>query len=199
MRVIMALLLAVVSLPLVAAEPVRLGLVLAGGGESVSKAALAAMRVETEKILDLDEIRFEWRGPEGLRPGETFDRIVVVRFVEPEIDGVQVRGLDGPLGSTQVSEGRVLPFVTLDSARVRRTVERLAIATRTPATRQDLGRALGRVLSHELYHVLSASQDHDSEGVAQAALSGRELVRGELRFTESTRERIRQGLRRALD
>jgi hypothetical protein len=196
MRLLGAVLAGLVALPLAAMEPVRLGVVVVGGQDRVAKATLAAMRAETSRILNLSELDLVWRDAGGVGTGEVFDRFVVVRLIDAGGDGAQVRGADGPLGTTDVSEGQVLPFVTVDPDRVRQAVVRYFEAAGVAATQQDLGRALGRVLSHEIYHVLSARSDHDTEGLAKPALSGYELTRGEPGFTEWTKERIREGLRR---
>jgi hypothetical protein len=41
---------------------------------------------------------------------------------------------------------------------------------------QLLGRALGRVVAHELVHILSRSQVHSKSGVEMRALSGQQLI-----------------------
>ena len=43
-----------------------------------------------------------------------------------------------------------------------------------------MGRALGRVVAHELVHMLTRSDDHAREGVQKAALSGRQLIAASL-------------------
>jgi hypothetical protein len=54
-----------------------------------------------------------------------------------------------------------------------------------------LGRALGRVVAHELVHILTGSHDHGREGVAQAALSGAQLITPRLSLSPSDLERLR--------
>jgi len=45
-----------------------------------------------------------------------------------------------------------------------------------------LGRALGRMLAHEVMHMLSQSGAHGAAGVAKTALSGSQLIAPELRL-----------------
>jgi hypothetical protein len=49
-------------------------------------------------------------------------------------------------------------------------------------SRADLliGRALGRVVAHELVHMLTKSGVHGTEGVEKPALSGKQLIAGVL-------------------
>jgi len=42
------------------------------------------------------------------------------------------------------------------------------------------GRAIARVLAHELYHVLARTESHAAKGVAQRALSGSDLAADQL-------------------
>jgi hypothetical protein len=53
-----------------------------------------------------------------------------------------------------------------------------------------LGRALGRVLAHEVVHILSKSGTHGHAGVAKTALSGSQLIAPELRLGPEDLERI---------
>jgi hypothetical protein len=54
-----------------------------------------------------------------------------------------------------------------------------------------MGRALGRVLAHELVHILTKSAAHGQDGVTQPALTGRELIGAPLRLTHTDVERLR--------
>jgi len=58
-----------------------------------------------------------------------------------------------------------------------------------------LGRAMGRVLAHELYHIVADTAGHGENGVAQPALSARELTSGQLELRASDVEAIQSGLR----
>jgi hypothetical protein len=49
-----------------------------------------------------------------------------------------------------------------------------------------LGRALARVLAHELYHILTQSENHADSGVAKAALSVADLMGSRFEFDSAT-------------
>jgi hypothetical protein len=53
-----------------------------------------------------------------------------------------------------------------------------------------LGRALGRVLAHEVVHILTRSGAHGHDGVAKTALSGTQLIAPELRLEPADLRRI---------
>jgi len=52
------------------------------------------------------------------------------------------------------------------------------------ATQRDLafGRAMGRVLAHELYHILANEKGHDRTGIAKPVITAQELLAGSIRF-----------------
>jgi hypothetical protein len=60
--------------------------------------------------------------------------------------------------------------------------------------RADLlvGRALGRVVAHELVHMLTKSGQHAREGVQKAALSGRQLIAASLPLSAVDIDRLIQ-------
>jgi hypothetical protein len=54
-----------------------------------------------------------------------------------------------------------------------------------------LGRALGRVLVHELVHMLTQSGRHTKQGVEQPALSGKQLIGASLKLSPADLEQLR--------
>jgi hypothetical protein len=55
-----------------------------------------------------------------------------------------------------------------------------------------LGRALGRVLAHEVYHILAKTTGHGRAGVAKSALSGRQLIADRIAFDEHDLRKLRK-------
>ena len=53
-----------------------------------------------------------------------------------------------------------------------------------------MGRALGRVVAHELVHILSKSAAHSEDGVSRRALSPKQLISPILRLSPYDLERI---------
>jgi hypothetical protein len=80
------------------------------------------------------------------------------------------------LGSTYVSDGIVLPFGQVECDQLRASVQRV-FGTQNPEQHErQLGLAMGKVLAHELYHMLAGSKAHTEHGVTKSALSPFELV-----------------------
>jgi hypothetical protein len=55
-----------------------------------------------------------------------------------------------------------------------------------------LGRALGRVVAHELVHMLTKSKQHGRDGVEKAALSARQLIAESLPLSIFDIDRLQQ-------
>jgi len=100
----------------------------------------------------------------------------------------------GPYAFTYNSDGDVLPFTEVSCSRVTASV--LPAMQGDDFARRDylMGRALGRVVAHELVHILTKSGVHGQGGVAQPALTGRELIAAPLRLGREDAERLRRGM-----
>jgi hypothetical protein len=100
------------------------------------------------------------------------------------------QGLGTPLGSTATADGSILPFVQVNCGALASLIAP-RIEDQPEFLREFvLGRALARVLAHELYHILTQSENHADSGVAKAALSVADLIGSRLEFDEATLGRI---------
>ena len=159
-----------------------------------SPASIAAMKQETQGILKSAGLHLNFRSREEAS-SSSFDDLVVVRFngacelpPPPLYDEL---GEIGPLGSTYETDGRVQPFTEI-------ACDRIGAFVRSGLQRRDLkkgdqliGRALGRVVAHELVHMLTGAKDHSHEGVFEPKLTVEQLVGGELPLSAADIERLR--------
>jgi len=156
-----------------------------------SERAILEMQREVGTILKASGVQLEWRTrSEASR--ESFNDLVLVRFSGTCDLGIASQGLGkrGPLGSTFISDGSMLPFAEI-------ACDRVGDAVRSAMSGDDfemadvlLGRALGRVLAHEVVHMLSKSGEHGRAGVAKTSLSGSQLIAPELRLGAADLERM---------
>ncbi len=146
---------------------------------SHSPRSVGAMRLEAEKLLRDNGVSLDWRMLDRLSPDESFTRLAIVKLrgrceMTPFLPGVTEPG--APLGVTYRVDGRVIPFSEVKCDEVRSTLG-VGHLPANPDLRELLyGRALGRVLAHELLHVLSRSGEHTKDGVAQKYLSAARLI-----------------------
>ena len=158
--------------------------------------ALREMGREAAHILKKSGIAFHWhlgRPTQGVN-----GMLVVVKLVgRCDMDGSPALLQPGPLGWSHESDGVVLPFSDLACDNIRGAVQNALLAGNQARGNVLLGRAMGRVLAHELYHVVADSAEHGEDGVAQPALSARELTSGQLELRPSDVGAIQSGLRQA--
>ena len=96
------------------------------------------------------------------------------------------------LGSTQVGQGRVLPFSEVECDHIRKALAYMRPGSNQLERQNALGLALGRVVAHELYHILTRTTTHATAGLAKASQSLRDLVAlREIGFQEADSQAIR--------
>ncbi len=158
-----------------------------------SDRAVQQMKSETEQIFKSASVHLDWR-ERGELGQKSYDNLVIVRFkgkcvLEPVPILYDERG---PFAFSYSSDGDVLPFSEVECDRVTATVHSAMWGDDFARPDYVMGRALGRVLAHELVHILTRSAAHGNEGVTQPALSGRDLIGAPLRLSRTDVERLRQ-------
>ena len=155
------------------------------------------MKTEIRQILGPADLNLEFRHLGEANPVEAYGKIILVRFQGAchagwSVDSIQLAQpalLDLPaLGRTEVSGGHVLPFVHIFCNEVRAFVPTVSRISQE----EMYGRALGRVVVHELYHALLATLDHTRDGVARPVQSARDLTRDSLTLDAVSIERLRE-------
>jgi hypothetical protein len=160
-----------------------------------SKAAVREMGREADHILEQSGLALRWRV--GAPAQAVSGLLVVVTLVgQCDMDGSPAFLEPGPLGWAHEADGKVLPFSDLACDNLRGAVEAAAGGRNPARANLLLGRAMGRVLAHELYHIVADTSRHGPEGVAQAALTPRELTSGPLELRASELAAMQSGLMR---
>jgi hypothetical protein len=156
-----------------------------------SEQSVTEMKREFAVIMKDAPVRFDFQS--RAQALETWSQdLVVVRFkgncvFEPAPYLIDERG---PLAFTYTTEGVVQPFSEVACDRVTKAMRSAMAGGDFSEADVLLGRALGRVLAHEVVHILSKSGRHGTSGVAKTALSGSQLIAPELRLEPGDLERI---------
>jgi hypothetical protein len=146
--------------------------------QSLSPTLFEEMRAEAEAIMLPGGVRFQWRALSDFRSDQLAAEVVVVHFhARCDAEGLVMRGSDpgGPLGWTETSGGAVQPFIHVDCGRLRGFLQTALVGYRSEERYPLFARALGRVLAHELYHVLAATPKHTG-GVSREGYGVRDLL-----------------------
>ena len=145
---------------------------------------LEALQEEVESIMAPIGLHFQWRDL-GKAPGhEVSAELAVVRFKgRCDAAGLTTRSrFDGALGWTHVSDGQILPFADISCDRVRQFTQSGLMAVHPDDRAAKFGRALGRVLAHELYHIFANTMRHGSIGVAKESYNMQDLLADDFLF-----------------
>ena len=161
-----------------------------------SDRSVQEMKRELGAIMNGSGVQVDWRERSKVQTSESFPNLVVVTFrgkciMEPVPYLYDERG---PLAFTSNSDGEVLPFSEVACDRVRSSLRGAMWGGDYGRSDVLFGRALARVVAHELYHVLAGTTSHADSGVAKRALSGSELISEDLRLTPADLKRMHPGL-----
>jgi len=155
---------------------------------------VTSLEHEVETILAPLGFELQWRSLDAVHGNEVSQQLAVVKF-KGTCDAQSFPVIpfhSGGLGWTHVSDGEILPFMDVDCDHIRGFVRHPLSATAPPERDEMLGRALARVVVHELYHILartarhgSGPADHRAYTVQELTEERFELERGECRIVNA--------------
>ena len=156
--------------------------------EVFSPQAWQAMEAESKRIARQAgiQVRFVERSRAA---AEQFTDLVVFRMKgRCEMDNLPAL-LDerGPFAWAFTADGNVLPFGEVKCDRVRESIKTALRPSDYRKADELFGRALGRVVAHELYHMIANTKKHGKSGVAKDALSAQQLISEKLDFSNHER------------
>lgn len=157
------------------------------GGLSSSSRVLSYMKEELEGLLQTTGFGVEWKAL-GTEDENGIIAVIELRgSCRPPEDNVAVKPVESgaSLASTAVEGGKILPFSWINCETL---TEMLAPSLAGVASEQReflYGRAMGRVLAHELYHMLANQRGHAGSGVAKASFSAGDMLSERFTFEHS--------------
>src|SRR5260370_35455724 len=157
-------------------------------GGRYSPVAIREMGREAVHILKESGVSLNWRLGE---PAQGVNGLLVVVKLAGrcDMDGPSAIPERGLLGWSHEVNGVVLPFSGLACDNIRGAVQSALLPGNQLRGNFLLGRAMGRVLAHELYHMVADTAGHGQDGVGQPTLSARGLTSGRPEFRPSVIDR----------
>jgi hypothetical protein len=191
MRPMLCALLATASFAM-AAEPPSVTVVV-DFEQPPSELSFSTMQKEAEAILLAAGRKLNFKLKSEAATGDSYDDVVVMSFQgRCGMDNFPVLFDErGPLAYAHTVNGEVLPFGVVECDRVKGSVKSAMWGRDYKDGNMLMGRALGRVLAHELYHILAKTEDHAHDGVARKALSGKALISDKLTFRPEEIEKLK--------
>lgn len=155
-----------------------------------SGSAVEAMQAEVRHIFRDADVQFDFRSAATV--DSTVADLVVLRFKGQCRMDLFPAAYDerGPFAETYVTDGNVLPFGQVHCDRVRSSVRGAMRGSDLKHGDATYGRALGRVVAHEIYHMLAKRRGHSASGVNRSALTAAQLVAPTLELTHANIERF---------
>ncbi len=165
--------------------------------------AVDLMKTEANQLLQPAGLALDWRLASENHGDQPFAGLVVIQFKgsckaeawpRPFSD-FGTAGESHILGSTKVANGRVTPYGEVQCDQIRKALAYLPPGADQKARQRALGLALGRVVAHELYHMLAKTTAHAEHGLAKASQSLEDLVsEREMLFAEDDTRAIHQAV-----
>lgn len=162
---------------------------------AASLESVGELQREVQHLLKPSGLRLQLRLRSEVRDNDAFDDVVVVTFKgncqfpsDPML--LDERG-PGPLAFAHTAEGKIQPFSEVGCDSVRRIVESALWGDQRRNRDQLFGRALGRVVAHELVHMLTQTNTHAKTGLFKPSLSGTRLIAEHLELTPEDYARLR--------
>jgi hypothetical protein len=132
---------------------------------------LESMKDEATRLMQSAGYRIRWTTQ---RP--TTDATLVVLDFHGTCTAGHTPGTAGALASTAISNGKVIPFASVDCSALSHVLA-TPLAGEPPARRDFLyGRAMARVIAHELHHILERTTEHARAGIARASFNLTDLL-----------------------
>jgi len=157
-----------------------------------------SLRQEVEAIMAPLGFPLGWKPLDAVRRDAVSTSLAVVTFRGTcDAENLLTSGQTTPLGVTHVSDGVVLPFTDIECDRIRIFLRKQLIQTSFAERETVFGRAVGRVLAHELFHIFAGTMHHGSNGVAQPMFTERELLAERFQFAASEFRELRACMKQA--
>jgi hypothetical protein len=156
--------------------------------ETFSPQAWQSMAAESTRIAKQAGLRILFVERSQVAQQEFSDLVVFRMKGRCEMDNFPAL-LDerGPFAWAFTADGNVLPFGEVKCDRVRESIKTALRPSDYRKADELFGRALGRVVAHELYHMLANTKKHGKSGVARDALSAQQLIAEKLDFSNHER------------
>lgn len=156
---------------------------------------LGELNHELVRLLAPAGVQLDLRINRDAAPGEAFDNLVMVTIkgqctVAQDPMLIDERG-PAPLAYTRTDGSSILPYAVISCDSVKRAVNGALWGGQHGQRDSLLGRALARVVAHELFHILEKTPGHSKSGVFREKLTGSQLISGAFDFAPADLRKLR--------
>ena len=149
------------------------------------------MQREVTALLQTAGYRVDWRNRTDANQSVDQASVVVLQLKgvcqSPERpENIEPLTKNVSLASTAVVDGKVLPFSWLECETLTKLLAPSLVKEAGGKRDHLYGRAMGRLVAHELFHVLSNTIEHDHEGVAKPSFSAQDVLAENFAFEDTS-------------
>jgi len=156
-------------------------------------AVMGFVRDELARVMSPMGLAFQWSSLRENRGNEISARLAVIHFTG-RCDVANLappNAHPGALGWTYMTDGAILPYSDIDCDRIQAFLRIDLLAEPKEDRDEAFGRAIGRVLAHELYHIFANTTRHGSHGVGKPYYTAQELLSKSFQFDEKEYDELR--------
>jgi hypothetical protein len=183
------------------AEPVsspdrRVVVYLQTGPSVKPSSTVSYMQRELEALMQAAGYSVTWKIPGN--PSDEGDSVIAVVELrgscKPPEAGAFVKPVENgaSLASTAVDGGHILPFSWINCETLTQMLAPSLAGVKSKQRDFLYGRAMGRLLAHELYHMLANQREHVGSGVGKPSFSAKDVLGERFTFEESALARFRE-------
>ena len=156
--------------------------------------AMKELQAEMANLLKQGNRPVEWKRLDEMGVGVSVSDLVMVKFRGDCRMEMSPMLLDerGPLAFTHTTDGEVLPFSEVLCDKVKMAARSAMHGGQIASGNKLMGRALARVLAHEIWHMTANTHKHSKTGVAKSSLSGAQLIADTLEFDGHSAHQLTQ-------
>lgn len=159
-----------------------------------SDLSVREMENETSTILKTTGLKLNWRLRNEAAMNAYPDLVVMTFNGACKFDqDARAYNTLAPLASTKTTNHQIQSFGQVDCDHVVESARSAMWGSDFAHADFLVGRALGRVVTHEIVHMLTHSAAHNRDGVFEPALSGRQLIAPTLPLAAMEVEKLRYG------
>jgi hypothetical protein len=164
--------------------------------QEMPASAVKAMREELDWITSPIGLKFGWRLFDSVGKHTPVARLAVIHFKGScKVDDLTVLPSHSfyrlKLGWTHAVDGRVVPYADIFCDAIRAYIAPTLLVTDPQQREAIYGRAVGRVVAHELYHIFAETRKHAWSGLAKANCSEADLVSDDFSFGANELRKLR--------
>jgi hypothetical protein len=192
MRYLLAML--AITCGIAAGRPTGADLTVLIAGNDVPPFVLTAMEHEAESALAPAALHLTWKTKEDRQGDFVVSGPMAIIHMRGQCvadPSAAMRTAAGArLGVTHIADGQILPFADVLCDAVRDFVSPDLRGSSVQNRDELLGRALGRVLAHELYHIILQTTEHGRSGLSRREQRSIDLLLPQAYFSPSDERRI---------